>query len=38
MQLGTLQRYLGTLGYHLEISMIDDRTGNIAGKTSLSRS
>jgi DNA-binding XRE family transcriptional regulator len=37
MQLGTLQRYLGALGYHLEISVIDDRTGNIAGKTSFSR-
>lgn len=38
MQLGTLQRYLGALGYHLEISVIDDRTGNVAGKTSFSRS
>ena len=37
MQLGTLQRYLGALGYHLEISVIDDRTGNVAGKTSFSR-
>ena len=37
MQLGTLQRYLGALGYHIEISVIDDRTGNIAGKTSFSR-
>src|SRR5260370_42292091 len=36
MQLGTLQRYLGALGYHLEISVIDDRTGNVAGKTSFS--
>ena len=27
LQLGTLQRYLGALGYHLEISVIDDRTG-----------
>jgi HTH-type transcriptional regulator / antitoxin HipB len=38
MQLGTLQRYLGALGYHIEISVIDDRTGNVAGKTSFSRS
>ncbi|HEX9133831.1 MAG TPA: helix-turn-helix transcriptional regulator [Ktedonobacteraceae bacterium] len=38
MQLATLQRYLGALGYHLEISVIDDRTGNVAGKTSFSRS
>ncbi len=30
VQLGTLQRYLGALGYHLEISVIDDRTGNVA--------
>ena len=37
MQLGTLQRYLGALGYHLEIRVIDDRTGNVAGKTSFSR-
>ncbi len=36
MQLGTLQRYLGALGYHIEISIIDNRTGNVAGKTSLS--
>jgi transcriptional regulator with XRE-family HTH domain len=37
MQLGTLQRYLGALGYHLEIGVIDDRTGKVAGKTSFSR-
>ena len=36
IQLGTLQRYLGALGYHIEISVIDNRTGNAAGKTSLS--
>ena len=36
-QLGTLQRYLGALGYRLEISVIDNRTGNVAGKASLSR-
>jgi DNA-binding XRE family transcriptional regulator len=36
VQLGTLQRYLGALGYTIEISVIDNRTGNIAGKTSLS--
>jgi len=35
-QLGTLQRYLGALGYHLEISVIDNRTGYVAGKTSFS--
>ena len=35
VQLGTLQRYLGALGYHIEISVIDNRTGNVAGKTSL---
>src|SRR5712692_5922079 len=32
MQLGTLQRYLGALGYHIEISVIDNRTGNVAGR------
>jgi DNA-binding XRE family transcriptional regulator len=37
MQLGTLQRYLGALGYHIEIRVIDDRTGTVAGKTSFSR-
>ena len=36
MQLGTLQRYLGALGYRLEISVIDNHTGDVAGKTSLS--
>ncbi len=36
MQLGTLQRYLGALGYSIEISVIDNRTGNVAGKTTLS--
>src|SRR5438874_762279 len=36
VQLGTLQRYLGALGYHIEISVIDNRTGDVAGKTSLS--
>ncbi len=36
IQLGTLQGYLGALGYHLEIRMIDDRTGHVAGKTSFS--
>jgi DNA-binding XRE family transcriptional regulator len=36
MQLGTLQRYLNALGYRIEISVIDNRTGNVAGKTSLS--
>ena len=34
-QLGTLQRYLGALGYRLEISVIDNRTGTVAGKTSF---
>jgi hypothetical protein len=37
IQLSTLQCYLGALGYHLEIRVIDDRTGNVAGKTSFSR-
>src|SRR6266851_5056327 len=37
VQLGTLQRYLGALGYRLEISVIDNRTGSVAGKTSFSR-
>ena len=37
IQSGTLQRYLGALGYSIEISVIDNRTGNVAGKTSLSR-
>lgn len=32
IQLGTLQRYLSALGYHLEISVIDNRTGDVAGK------
>ena len=36
IQLGTLQRYLGALGYSIEISVIDNRTGNAAGKTLLS--
>jgi DNA-binding XRE family transcriptional regulator len=36
-QLGTLQRYLCALGYRLEISVIDNRTGNVAGKASLSQ-
>ena len=36
IQLGTLQRYLGALGYRIEISVIDSRTGTVAGKTSLS--
>lgn len=35
MQLGTLQRYLGALGYSIEISVIDNSTGNVAGKTSF---
>src|SRR5579875_476830 len=35
IQLGTLQRYLGALGYHLEISVIDNRTGDVAGKLTL---
>jgi DNA-binding XRE family transcriptional regulator len=37
MQLGTLQRYLDALGYHIEISVIDNRTGHVAGKTWFSR-
>lgn len=36
IQLGTLQRYLGTLGYSIEISVIDNHTGHVAGKTSYS--
>jgi DNA-binding XRE family transcriptional regulator len=36
IQLGTLQRYLGALGYSMEISVVDNRTGNVAGKTSFS--
>ncbi len=36
IQLGTLQRYLGALGYSIEITVIDNRTGNAAGKTLLS--
>jgi DNA-binding XRE family transcriptional regulator len=35
IQLETLQRYLGALGYRIEISVIDNRTGNVAGKASL---
>jgi DNA-binding XRE family transcriptional regulator len=37
MQLGTLQLYLGALGYHLETRVIDDHAGKVAGKTSFSR-
>ena len=37
IQLSTLQRYLGALGYSIEINVIDNRTGNVAGKTSLSQ-
>ena len=37
IQLGTLQRYLDALGYSIEISVIDNRTGNVAGKTSFSQ-
>ena len=37
IQLGTLQRYLGALGYTIEISIIDTQTGNVAGKTSYSQ-
>ena len=36
IQLGTLQRYLGALGYSIEISVIDNQTGKVAGRTSLS--
>jgi predicted XRE-type DNA-binding protein len=36
IQLGSLQRYLSALGYHMEIRVIDNRTGNVAGKTSFS--
>jgi DNA-binding XRE family transcriptional regulator len=36
MQLGTLQRYLGALGYQIKIGVIDNRTGSVVGKTSLS--
>jgi hypothetical protein len=35
VRLGTLQHYLGALGYHIEISIIDNRTGTVVGKTSL---
>ncbi len=37
VQLGTLQRYLNALGYSIEISVIDNQTGNVAGKTSYSQ-
>jgi transcriptional regulator with XRE-family HTH domain len=36
IQLGTLQRYLGALGYSIEINIIDNHTGNVAGKALLS--
>jgi ribosome-binding protein aMBF1 (putative translation factor) len=36
VQIVKLQRYLGALGYRFEISVIGNRTGNVAGKTSLS--
>ncbi|HLZ56261.1 MAG TPA: helix-turn-helix transcriptional regulator [Ktedonosporobacter sp.] len=36
MQLGTLQSYLNALGYSIEISFIDNRTGKTAGKTTFS--
>jgi transcriptional regulator with XRE-family HTH domain len=32
IQLGTLQRYLDALGYSIEISVIDNHTGHVAGK------
>src|SRR2546421_13014198 len=35
MQIEALQRYLGALVYRIEISIIDNHTGNVAGKTSL---
>jgi len=38
IQLGTLQRYLGALGYSIEISVIDNQTGDVAGRTSYSQS
>ncbi len=37
IQLGTLQHYLGALSYSIEISIIDNYTGNVAGKTSYSQ-
>jgi len=37
IQLGTLQRYLGALGYSIEIRVIDNDTGNVAGRTSYSQ-
>ena len=37
IQLGTLQRYLNALGYSVEISIIDNHTGNVAGKTLYSQ-
>lgn len=37
IQLGTLQRYLSALGYSIEISVIDNQTGNVAGRTSYSQ-
>ncbi len=36
IQLGTLQRYLAALGYSLEICVIDNSTGEVAGKAALS--
>ena len=36
IQLSTLQRYLNALGYNIEISVIDNRTGNVVGKASPS--
>lgn len=32
IQLGTLQRYLSALGYDIEISVRDSRTGKVAGR------
>ena len=34
IQLGMLQRYLSALGYSIEISVIDNQTGQVAGKIS----
>jgi hypothetical protein len=36
VQSATLQGYLDALGYHIEISIIDNRTGHVIGKASLS--
>lgn len=36
IQLGTLQRYLGALGFNIEISVVDKRNGEVAARAVVS--